>query len=116
MNKNFTFEEAINKYFKEKNIDYKLLHSEKKFDELKSNLNADNYLSLISVIFSISNKVILTKYFTNCFKRIDGLNFEPKIELNELKLMKFISKEIFLKLLEKHRKLYNLSISSHEFF
>ena len=115
-NKNLSFEEAIHRYFTEKSLDYKMLHSEKKFDELNSNLNNDNILSLINIIFIISNNFFFSKDFIYSYRRFDLLNSETRVEMSELKHMKYVNKERFWKLCDKHRKDFNVTISFQEFF
>ena len=114
--RNITFEEAIHQYFTDKNLDYKMLHSEKKFDELKSNLNADNLLSLLNIIFTISNKNFFMKDYMYCFKRFDLMNSQLPIEISELKMMKYLNKEKFSRIIEKQRKIFNIKFCFKEFY
>ena len=116
LKENFTFEETIHKYFREKNLDYKALHSEIKFDELKSNFNSDHILSLFYIIFSSANKVILMKDFLNMFTSFDLMVDNSKINFNELKMMKYANKEQFSKLLEKHQKQFSIKFSPSDIF
>lgn len=114
--RNITFEEAIHQYFTDKNLDYKMLHSEKKFDELKSNLNADNLLSLMNIIFTVSNKHFFMKDYMYCFKRFDLMNSHLQIQMNDLKMMKYLNKDKLSKIIDKQRKIFNIKFCSKEFY
>lgn len=106
VSENASYEDLIHAFFIAKELNYRNLYSEKTFDENKSNLTSDNFLSLIYECFS--NKInsfnkdfpILIYELISVFKK-----FNFNLHLQEIKFLKFLSKEKLLKLLLEKTKM-----------
>jgi len=103
VNENSTYEDIIHSFFIAKELNYRNLYSENTYDENKSNLNADNFLLLIFECFN--NKInIFNKDYPIMICEIISIYkkyYLGNLHLQELKFLKYLSKEKLYKSFEK---------------
>ena len=112
---NSTYEQVIHQIFVFRNLNLLSLYKEQTFDETKSNLTSDNFLTLIYSIINLNNHsytqlknsnpnftfpILLYRDISEIFKNFSLNNLFN----NEIKLLKYLNKERLLKLLDSRRK------------
>lgn len=108
---NASYEDLIHSFFITKELNYRNLYSEKTFDENKSNLDSDNFLSLIYQCFS--NKInSFNKDFPILIYELISLykKFNINLHSQEIKFLKYLSKEKLFKSLEKIKQPSNRAL------
>jgi hypothetical protein len=112
---NSTFEQVIHQIFVFRNLNLLSLYKEQTFDESKSTLTSDNFLTLIYSIINLNNHtytqlknsnpnftfpILLYRDISEIFKNFSLNNLFN----NEIKLLKYLNRERLLKLLDSRRK------------
>ena len=110
-NENSTYEDIIHSFFITKELNYISLFSEKLYDENKSKLNSDNFLTILYDCFNSKINQLNKDYPLMIYELI---TLYKKFNLNnlhshEIKFLKYISREKLFKSLDKINKPFTLS-------
>lgn len=115
---NSSFEQVIHQIFVHRNLNLLSLYKEVTYDESKSILTSDNFLSLIYSIFNVHDSksnsnfnfpILLYRDISELFKNFNLTNLFNK----ELKFLKYLNRERLLKLLDSADKKNQNSVERH---
>jgi hypothetical protein len=101
-----SYEDIIHQLFIAKELDYVNLYTERHYDDTKSNLNGNYFLAMFDkVLNSTPGSLMLFRDLISFYKNFE-LNY--LFDKRELKLLKYISKDKLIKLLEKNYSSFTL--------